>query len=170
MVGAWVCVSGGGGGWKGDPDDAHNPGWGDGRSCSRCGVYCPWGSRPKPTHQASTSCRLFLSACGLPCCPADRGAVYCVCMCTVQQLGCNSGSGTPCLPCTHHMPSTPRSQPLMTLPWPSVKENGVPRSTDESNFVPSTRRPCVQQMQQQVVVLVVERLELCCLAWSLLAV
>ena len=35
---------------------------------------------------------------------------------------------------------TPSSQPRITWPTPIVKENGVPRSTDESNLEPLLAR------------------------------
>jgi len=39
------------------------------------------------------------------------------------------------------MVATPRSHPLITSPSPKRKLNGVPLSTEESNFVPSSKVP-----------------------------
>lgn len=39
------------------------------------------------------------------------------------------------------MVAKPRSQPLMTLPWPRRKENGAPRSRELSNFLPLIKVP-----------------------------
>ena len=47
------------------------------------------------------------------------------------------------------MPSKPLSQPLITMPCPSVNEKGVPRSTLESNLDPSVSMPYTRQQQIQ---------------------
>jgi len=39
------------------------------------------------------------------------------------------------------MPATPSSQPLITMPAPSLNSSGSPRSSELSNFLPSVSQP-----------------------------